>query len=108
MAADVGEELTSEESRVISNALVVISKKLGLPVHEKKHRTTKDNPDYERQKAERLALPPSESIGLPVLKKRISQSYLVKSFAPELKYHFAQLCVVLNIQLESQEAVDIE
>ena len=97
MAVGIGIELTSEQARVISNALVLVSENLDLPVYEKRHRTVRDNPGYERQKAERLALPPDEAIGLPVLKKQIHQSYIVKSFAPELEYYFTQLCIVLNI-----------
>ena len=97
MAEDQQIEMTNEQARVIANALILISADLSLPVTDKKYRTTKDNPDYESQLLDRHSLDISDEVKLPVLKKRISQSYNVKAFDRSLVYHFLQLCIVLNI-----------
>lgn len=97
MADEQGIYMTHEQARVIANALILISADQGLPVSEKKYRTTKDNPDYESQLLDRHSMDISDEVRLPALKKRISQSYNVKAFDRSLVYHFLQLCIVLNI-----------
>lgn len=97
MAEELDIELTSEQSRVVALALTLISSDLGLPVGDKKYRVTKDNTDYEQQLADRQHLSIEEQAQLPALKKRVSQSYTVKSFDRSMIYHFNQLCIVLNI-----------
>ena len=97
MAHETGMSVTAEQARVIANALILISSDLNLPVGDKSHRTTKDNPDYERQFLERSWLDLEEMMKLPVLKKRISQSYKVKCFDRSMLYYFTQLCIVLNV-----------
>lgn len=75
-------ELTNEQARLISNALSMISESLDLPTGTKKHRTSHDNPSYN---------------GTTNCKKRITQSYNIRSFDPSLIYHFTQLAIILGL-----------
>lgn len=94
MAAELDMELTAEQSRVIANALILVSSDLNLPVGVKQHRTSKANPDYERQ----VKLHAADNT-LPKPKRRICQSYRVKSFDSQTVYYFNQLCMLLDIRI---------